>query len=85
MSDEWYSDSDISISPRSFYWKQMALLDHKGNGAAFYYFAIGFIEQAKAVLMSAVCWVLYNCVELLILLWVLCIYKSVLIGPCTSV
>lgn len=54
MSDEWYSDSDISISPRSFYWKQMALLDHKGNGAAFYCFAIGFIEQAKAVLMSAV-------------------------------
>jgi len=34
--------------------KQMALLDHKVNGAAFYYFIIGLIEQAKAVLMSAV-------------------------------
>lgn len=33
--------------------KQMALLDHKVNGAALYYFIIGFIEQAKAVLMSA--------------------------------
>lgn len=31
----------------------MALLDHKDNGAAFYFFSIGFIEQAKAVLMSA--------------------------------
>ncbi len=60
----------------------MILLDHKSNGAAFYYFAIGFIEQAKAVLMSA-----ESCtfVELFILLWLLCLYKSVLIGPCTSV
>lgn len=33
--------------------KQKALLDHKVNGAALYYFIIGFIEQAKAVLMSA--------------------------------
>lgn len=31
--------------------KQMALLDQV-NGAALYYFVIGFIEQAKAVLMS---------------------------------
>ncbi len=84
MSDEWYSDChiSISISPRSFYWKQMILFDHKSNGAAFYYFAIGFIAQAKAVLMSA-----ESCtfVELFILLWLLCLYKSVLIGPCTSV
>lgn len=62
MADEWYSDSYISIMQDHSIEKQMALLDHKVNGVAFYYFIIGLIEQAKAVLMSAVspiylCWI----------------------------